>query len=345
MRQNLLFICLSFLFADYSFATKDKISPFNGLKIDSDSTSYTFFVSGHFYGSDKNQSGFPANTLLGNLDWINDQEPLMMISLGDLFKDVNTNISNYERSFFSKIDCPLFNAVGNHDISGTKYQDEFGETSFSFEVGNDLHIILDSEENNGDLSASQIELIEKANRTGVRYSNVFIYSHRTLWKESYSELDDFFNDNTQSLTSNNFRDEVKPLIQELSEESNVYWMSGSMGPAPASFFYFEKNDITYIATAIRELPRDAILKVKVNGEKTSFETCSLTGQSLLELESYNIDYWSEDHSDEEFNLGLFAYKIQLMLTHRYFWYGVMWSVFGFGIILLFIKRRKKPKTS
>lgn len=325
------------------FATNDYESPFNGKSVKKDTSNYSFFVSGHFYGSDQNKSGLPANTLLGNLDWINEQQPHMVVSLGDLFKDINSNIPNYQRTLFDRLNCPLVNTVGNHDISGTKYQDEFGETSFSFEVANDIHIILDTEKNNGDLDEQQVGLIKSANRAGLAYTNIFIYTHRTIWKDSYTELENMFQDNTQALTGNNFTTDVKPLIEELAENSKVYWMSGSMGSAPASFFHFESEKVTFIATAIRELPRDAILKVNVNGFNTTFETCSLTGQELEELKFYNLDYWNSDHTDEPFNFGLFAYKVELMLTHRYFWLGALWTGVGILFVVLFMRWRKKRK--
>ena len=50
-------------------------SPFNNLEINiKDSSNYSFIVSGHFYGGGGNETGFPTNTLLANLDWVNMSE-------------------------------------------------------------------------------------------------------------------------------------------------------------------------------------------------------------------------------------------------------------------------------
>ncbi|MBK6526581.1 MAG: hypothetical protein IPG07_14185 [Crocinitomicaceae bacterium] len=45
----------------------------------------------------------------------------------------------------------MFNAVGNHDITGSVYQENYGATFFKFQIGNDIHVILNTELDNGDL--------------------------------------------------------------------------------------------------------------------------------------------------------------------------------------------------
>lgn len=319
-------------------------SPFNQYTVKTDSMgAYAFIVSGHFHGSSYNQSGFPANTLLANLDWINASDSKMLVCLGDLFMDVGNDIPNYEKALFSKLDLPLINAVGNHDLSGDVYQQHFGETYFSFELGNDIHFVIDTEINDGDLNEDQLSMLRKA--LDKEFENVFIYAHRTIWKDAYEEMDGLFKDNTQSLTGNNFEDQVLPILKEISEQSEVYWFSGSLGSAPASFFYHETKEVTYIATAIRSLPRDAMLivNVDVNGEVV-FETKTLTKEPVEPLESYTIEYWKGDSGDSSFNWRLVPLYFKNMLTHRYFWYGVGYSVLGFFFLFLIRKWRKSTRT-
>jgi Calcineurin-like phosphoesterase len=346
MRRIYLVIlfCFSFL-AVYSMD-----SPFNSKKIEIDSSNnYSFIVSGHFYGGSTNSTGYPANTLLANLDWINDSDNNFLICLGDLFKDVQNDIPKYQSSLFDELNLPLYNAVGNHDLSGNIFQENFGETSYYFQAGNDIHLILDSEQDDGDISGNQLELLKKAIEVakGLDEANLFIYAHRTLWKEAYPEMESVFNDNTQSLTANNFEDEIKPLLEKAAEQMNVYWFAGSLGNAPASFFYHhdEKSKLTFIATAIRALPRDAVLEVSVNEGDVSFNTHSLTGQELEPVESYNLDFWNETSAEEPFNWRLVPLYFKNTLLHRYFWYGVLWTTFGFLFILLFKKWRAKRKAA
>lgn len=332
----------------YAVVNAQYTSPFNGRSIQADSTgSYSFVVSGHFYGDGTNKSHFPANTLLANMDVFNQPDIKMLVCLGDLFKDISNEIPNYEKSFFDRLEIPLINTVGNHDLTGSIYQDNYGETAFMFEVGGDIHLILDTERDNGDIEDEQLDLLketlEKTEKGEV--NNVFIYTHRTVWKDAYPEMDGLFLDNTQGLTGTNYESEVLPLLKSISEKSQVFWFSGSLGVAPASFFYFhdEAQNVKIIGTAIRTLPRDAVLRVNVNQDEVSFETISLTGQELLPLESYDVDFWQNEVGAEPFNWKLIPYYMELAVTHRYFWYGFGSSLITLLSIWFFLKRRRRKR--
>lgn len=325
------------------------VSPFNQKQVKVDGSEYSFIISGHFYGDGGNKSHFPVNTLLANLDWINNSNSAMLVCLGDLFKDISNDIPNYKTSLFDKLEMPLINSVGNHDLTGNIYQDNFGETAFSFELGNDIHIVLDTERDNGDITGEQLDLLSEAAvkvKNG-SVNNVFIYTHRTTWKGAYSEMVGIFEDNTQSVGGTNYESEVLPILKEMGTKTDVYLFSGSLGGAPASFFHFydKDNNVKIIATAIRGLPRDAMLQVMVNetGE-ASFITKSLTGEKLEALSHYNVQFWQTEVGAEPFNWKLIPYYIELMLKHRFFWYGVVLTSFGFLSIMWFRKRKKASKS-
>ncbi len=342
--RSLLVVISVFLLTSNVLAQEK--SPFNDKNVVTDSTgNYSFIVSGHFYGDGTNRSHFPANTLLANLDWINDSESAMLICLGDLFKDIKNDIPNYETSFFDKLEIPLFNAVGNHDLTENIYQDNYGKTYFFFQVNNDIHVILDTEIDNGDISGDQLDLIKEVSKLvdKGKVDNVFFYGHRTIWKDTYQEMDGLFVDNTQSINTPNFEEDVYPILTDMSKKSSVYWFAGSLGPAPASFFYHkdDKCDLTIVATAIRSLPRDAVLKIDVIDGEAIFTTQSFTGQDLETLEKYDIDFWQNEVGEEPFNWKLIPYYIQLMLLHRYFWYGTTFAFIFMLIVKLIRKRRMK----
>ncbi|MBA3284467.1 MAG: metallophosphoesterase, partial [Nitrosopumilus sp.] len=161
------------------------ISPFNKIEIKDTLDSYTFIVSGHFHGASTNASTFPSSSLLANIDTLNALKPQFLMSLGDLFVDVNdTYIKNYQNSLFDKIKTPLFNAVGNHDISnGNIYEKVFGKTFFSFEYGSELYIVLNTELNDGSISGEQLDFLKKVLFGSVsdNKKNIFIFSHRPIW--------------------------------------------------------------------------------------------------------------------------------------------------------------------
>lgn len=330
-------------------ALSQYISPFNQKSIVSDSTgNYSFLVSGHFYGDNNNNSNFPANTLIANLDWINHSNASMLVCLGDLFKDISNDIPHYEAALFKPLDMPLVNSVGNHDLTGTVYQDHYGKTGFSFEINNDIHLVIDTEEDNGDIEGEQLERLKKIAlqvKAG-KINNVFIYTHRTVWSEAYDELDGLFQDNTQSLSSTNYKADVLPVLKEISAHASVYWFSGSLGTAPASFFYFKDtpNGVTIIGTAIRALPRDAMLMVNVNAGHVSFETHSLTGEKLLPLEEYSVHYWQTEVGEAPFNWKLIPYYMEVIVTTRFFWYGVLACIVSL-FVFRFIRKRFRKKVS
>ena len=344
-----MLLCAAVILQAAAFAQRTA-SPFNGLALpDSVPASYSFIVTGHLHGSSGNISGFPAASLLANLDTLNKLDASYMISLGDLFLDVDSQIlANYHRSFFSKIGMPLFNAVGNHDLSRNIYPARFGNTFGSFIYGSEMSIILDTEKNDGSIKGEQMEFLRKALDRAVSdtaVKNIFIYSHRPVWAEGDPVYSEIFKDNTQTaIGSNDYHSEVLPLVDAAGKLKNTFWISGSMGGmAPASFFYDRKGNVTYMCTAIRDLPRDAVLLVTSTRGKLSFKGVSLTGQRLDPIETYNVAFWQKGIKQKPaFNTRLLPYLALQMLKHHYFWIGFASCAL---VIILFagIRIRRKRK--
>ncbi len=331
-------------------ASAQTISPFNKLPVKDSSKNYSFIVSGHFHGASTNASSFPSSSLLANIDSINGLNPLFLMSLGDLFLDVNDSyISHYNYSLFSKLKMPMFNAVGNHDLAGNVYEKWYGKTFFFFSNNSELFIILNTEINDGSIKDEQLKLFANAMDTALlpQIKNVFIFSHRPVWAERIKKYDKLFSDNTRTaIGNNNFKEDIKPIIQKISKNKNVFWLSGSMGGmAPASFF-FDKDDetnVTFMQTAIRDLPRDAMLQININGGIVSLKGISLTGQQLLHIEKYNMEYWNKTIAPEHlFNYRLLPYLAKQMLMHHFFWLG-FFSCFLFIFCISFIRKRWKKR--
>ncbi|MCE3280654.1 MAG: hypothetical protein K0S44_2845, partial [Bacteroidetes bacterium] len=245
---------------------------------------------------------------------------------------------------------PLINAVGNHDLAnGNIYEKEFGKTYFSFLISTELFIVLNTELDDGSIKKEQLTFFRDAlnSARSENIKNIFVFSHRPVWAEQSSRYGKLFKDNTRtSIGENNFSSEVEPLLKEISKAKNVFWLSGSMGGGPASFFYDkdEETKITFIQTAIRDLPRDAVLQVNVNNGGVSFKGISLTGETLKPIEDYNVLFWTKTTPHEEkFNFRLLPLMILQMLTHHFFWIGVITTLISCFLILLIIKRWKRKK--
>jgi len=326
-----------------------KTQSLNNLKLsDSISSEYSFLVSGHWHGASSNVSGFPASSVLANLYAFNQSGASFIALTGDLFLDVTKDIPNYEQSLFKKINVPLFNAVGNHDISGDVYEQRFGSTWFSFSIHHQTFVFLNTEVNDGSIKGEQLDFflqeIEDA-KSNPDIKQVFVFSHRPIWSEEDEELKALFNDNTKADFSVNYNEEILPALQSLSSSKVVYWFSGSMGAAaPASFFYHQKQkNIFYIQSAIRDLQRDAVLKVNVKNDELSFETVSLNQNSAPQLENCGIELWKSDAGEPEFNYRLIPLYIKQMLFHRYFWYGILSCIIVWLLYRLIVRIVRKKR--
>lgn len=344
MHRTLLFL---FLFGFFFNGIGQLTSAFNNRTVEIEpDTDYSFIISGHFYGNGSNTSGYPVNSILANVPWINQSNAQMLVCLGDLFRDIGHDIPGYKRSFFGQLEIPLINAVGNHDLTGNIYQENFGSTFFQFQLSSDLHVVLDTEVDDGNISDEQLQMLKDlSNRVSQGdINNVFVYSHRTIWSGAYQQMDGLFTDNTQSLMGTNYEQDVLPIFKAIAEKSSLYVFSGSLGPAPASFFYFddEENGFEIIATAIRGLERDALLIVDVKDGEVLFNLHSLTGEELLDLESYDVEFWKERVGVKPFNWRLVPLYFKNMLTHRYFWYGCLYA-FTVGLIIFFYLRKRKNR--
>jgi hypothetical protein len=325
------------------------ISPFNKMQISDSAGSYSFIVSGHFHGASTNYSGFPASTLLGNIDTLNSLESAFLISLGDIFLDVNTSsIENYNKSFFRKLKTPLFNAVGNHDrANGNKYEELYGKSFFWFGKQSEIFIILNTELSDGNIKGEQMDMLRAALKEAEanNVNNVFVFSHRPVWVEGNERYKDLFKGNTRSeFGSVNFEEEIRPMLEELKKP--VYWMSGSMAGGPSSFFYdrYPESKITFIQTAIRDLPRDAVLQVNLNAGSVAFRGISLTGQVLEPVEKYGLEFWKKSSApEEEFNYRLLPYLVKKMIKHYYFWTGFFASLLLALLIRSIYKRWKRKE--
>jgi hypothetical protein len=331
---------ISFLiFVSIVISTKasEVTSPFNQLRLGKADNSFSFLVTGHLYGASTNVSGFPASTILASIDSLNRTNADFLISLGDLFMDVDSyHLDNYRKSFFEKINFPLFNAVGNHDLSGNKYSKYFGKTYYAFVHGSAFFIFLDTEESDGRIKGKQLEFFKDVLSKAASLNEVksiFISTHRPVWAENNPRYTRFFRDNTRTFPgTNNFEEEIFPILREYTTK-NIFWLSGSLGDAPASIFYDQPfSNITYINTAIRSQKRDAVVKVEVyEGGDIKFSAISLTGQQMLPVESYDISFWEANtNAVTEFNFRLLPYLIIKTLRNHNFYYGL-----AVGFLLVF----------
>ena len=348
MKNSISFILFLYLLGT-NLLWSDSIPSLNKrqLKI-SDSSNFQFYIAGHLYGDSFNQTGLPINTIFTLIDSLNVANNSFLVSLGDIFLNPEKDIESYSQLFFSKINSPIYNAVGNHDVMGSVYKKRYKKTYYDFTLNSCKFIFLDTECDDSNLSGEQLNFFNDRIKTCLadsRIKSIFIFSHRPIWSENNPALQSIFKFNTRSSFKNNFEEKVLPSISTLAQSKNVYWFSGSMSSAPASFFYHydSVSRLRYFQTAVRGTDHDGVLKVNVKGDKISFTTVSLTGRSVLPLESYNMEFYnsSQENSSYTFNYRLLPLYIKQTLFHPYFWYGfILCLILSFCVYYFFIRFKK-----
>lgn len=324
------------------FQSPAQLSPFTGrAPVPPDSTgAYRLLFGGHFHGASTNRSGFPASTLLAGIDTINALHANALFSTGDLFLDADADADRYRSSLFSKLEVALYNAPGNHDVEGHSYIPAFGPTYGVLDLGADRVLWLDTERDNGNIIKDQLEHL-RTSLADFGGSNLFIVSHRPLWAEGDSPYSPLFPDNTRSILRTNFENDVYPLLEQVAQRAKVYWISGSMaGRAPASIFFQEHApNITYIQSAIRDVPRDALLVADVRDGAVHWHGVSLTGESLKPVAEYDADFWQRSlPKGEPFNPRLIPMYVKQTLTTTDFWYGLISGVVVLLLMRLLLRR-------
>lgn len=318
-------------------------SPFNGLPVlPADSTGhYRILIGGHFHGESTNRSGYPASTVLANLDTINALGANLFLSTGDLYMDAKRDSVRYVRSFFSKLKVPFFNAPGNHDAEERSEEAvfDFGDAQYDL----DQVFVLNTEREDGSLGSRTLAQLSDVLGGEELYwpKNVFIISHRPVWAEGDPLYSDLFKDNTRSLTGTNFHKEVYPILQEIAKHAHVYWISGSLGGgAPSSIFFQEHApNITYIQCAVRDEPRDALLIADVYPDSVHWSALSLTGQQLLPPQTYDAAWWRSQRGEGDgFNWRLLPYLARKTVTHVAFWWGAAGALLLAWVVRRLLRR-------
>lgn len=327
-------------------------SPMNGRALVFEDGDYTFLVAGHLYGSPLNRdSVMPASTLLASVDRINQLGAKFFVSLGDNYRVATPRqIENFEKSFVDRIQMPLFNAVGNHDVTNRElYEASFGKTTYHFSSRTELFIFLDTEMDVGRITGPQLryltDLCEEA-ITREDLKSVFIFSHKLLWAvdSEYQIVLDHLN--AAYPTAEPFDKTLSPLVRRLAEKLNVYWISGDIGCAWSLPLFYERDQrtgATFVGAGIGETKDDVMLQIRVldEGNSIEFTPLSLAGKKLGHAEEYDRRYWESHFSafKDESLLDVVLVKLTNLVSNRKFWAGIVVGVAACGAVW-FVRRRR-----
>ena len=320
------------------------VSPLNGNKLSPEKTgnTYSFLFAGHTYGSPNGgkASLYPAASLLANLDRINYLDPAFFIFVGDIvFQSDSARIKNFLKSVTDKMPFPVFNAIGNHDVDPDRllFEQYFGKTYYHFSLGSELYLVLDSELHIPGINGEQLDfLLKHLSETGNGIKNIFVFAHRRIWFRSAMHYDDVKDDP--------FHTAITPVLKEAAKSKSIYWIAGDWR-FPLLYVQDSETGVHYLSTALNDAENDMMIHVQIDNGNVELKPLSLTGKKTMQLEQYNPSHYNLHFggmAPQEPELitrtkSVINEKIWSMITHKYFWIGLLLGTF-IALIIVQLKR-------
>ena len=264
---------------------------------------FRFLAIGHIYGMPGQSAPSPARSLIRAVPQINDGGFDLVVSLGDCFKKFRDLHVDPTIEALAKLDMPVVNAVGNHDMTDRRgYVERFGGTFGNLRVGSSLLCFVDTEATPWNIVGQQLEALRKTVRSAAiddAIRNVFFFGHKVIYSTlpRYAVLFRHVNAHDGLLALNNFRKEVHPLLTQLGKAGKgVYWFAGDIGAPRTSFGLFHdrhaRTGVTYLATGISDRVTDAGIAVDVDGEgRVTLSSLGLGIEKIEALDRYGRAYW------------------------------------------------------
>ena len=334
---------------------------------------FHFIVFAHAYGDPEGLDSIPAVTLINSLPELESYSPSFMFSLGDMVKrGKKYSFENLKTELLNKINIPVFNAVGNHDVKDRElYTEEFGQTYYAFEYGNAQFIVLDTEIDNCNILDDQKQMLEDQLALALQNDNidhVFIMMHKVLFLDSdiiESSLTYMMRPNDYEIfKGNNFEEILSDVIMPFAEEKPVYMFAGDVGAFGGNMspFYnkYESKNVYSYAAGIGDTSEDVVLIIENSGKNVNVIPYQLVDGKELRIDDYSQQYWEEYNNDASDgisqctemskNLVLDVCRFSkdtFNLRCRYFFLitGMIVAGILFGIVFLFVRifRLKKSE--
>jgi predicted MPP superfamily phosphohydrolase len=232
-----------------------------------DPNDFTFIVAGHVYGAPNSKNDPFHPPFMKAMDSLKNSDSIdFMVLTGDIVQKSNTRSWDKVDNYLAGLDMRVIFAPGNHDLTDRElYTERYGRSNYSFEIGNNLFLILDLLESGWNIPEGRMNAIwNKCDEH--RYENVFIFSHHIFWYDE--EITPKIKPN--SLYAKNdvllFYTKTLPLLESI--RSNVYIYGGDVGAnAIGSELSLLKHErVHLIASGMGGEKWDNILKVSVKNE-------------------------------------------------------------------------------
>ena len=235
---------------------KNSTTGINDISLEVGEVPYQFFSVGHIYGNPlkpKESLPIPADSFNAYLSQMKKNSPDMLFLLGDIVPIGEAEYFNrLEKRFLSKVEFPVFNAVGNHDVENRElYEERYGKTFYSFKFASDVFLVLDSEQVPCKIPIEQYELIRASLTEAIsneKINNIFIMMHRVLFidnevfVEKYGLEHSLVRPNTWlCFEENDYQELLNDLILPAAKIKPVYWFAGDVGAFDGNLSPITKN--------------------------------------------------------------------------------------------------------
>jgi len=262
-----------------------------------DGQAVTFLAIGHAYGAAENgQSIHPAATLLASLDRINALKPAFVALLGDnARRPTDEQLDALSRSVLDRIQAPVFNAVGNHDMRDrAKYEGRFGRTFFHFSYGPAMFVFLDTEITQGQITGEQMSMLSQAiaqAQSRDDLSALALFMHKPLHfigDAHFADLLALVNAPFGYPEETNFRADFMPRLMTLAESKAVLLVADDVGVSWSFPFAYEtlEGRLHCVTTGLGDSRDDCAVQITVARDQVRVQPISLAGRDDLTADGH-----------------------------------------------------------
>ncbi len=274
---------------------------------------FSFLVGGHLYGNPGALSGVPSTTLLMQAHAIRNSPDQFIVSTGDFVRAFSPPMLVPTFELFRFMEKPVFNAPGNHDYMPGEYEELCGPSFGSFEYGNVLFVLLNTELQRWHFEREQIDMVKATADWVLRQSHidhVFYFAHKVVFavdEPRYASLLRNCNGRDGLEGTSNFSSEVLPSLRRVAEHKRVLWFCGDLGVHWGfSLFYDERPDgITYLGCGLGSTESDCMLRLRVAGKSLHIDPVPMHKGATIkngmridkDVAAYGPDFWNQ-HFDK-----------------------------------------------
>ena len=290
---------------DFSFELLDDPTgaAMNDKALPENETPLKFLVAGHIYGKPGEDAFHPSPNLINNVSLLDKLDADFMVFLGDtVWKPTEENFDVLAALVLDPLDMPVFNAVGNHDVTKRDiYQERFGSTVFAFQYKQQLFLFLDTTLKYYDLTEDEYTFIRDViQERSPEITTIHIFMHHVLFLEEEEILSKpLLKPNEADGNSPAFLEFVNSELVPVSATTPIYIYAGDVGAfeiGNLSPFYkkMPQANITFLATGLGGNQFDSILILDTAPDNSLIiQPFSLTGREMGKIEDYSLEEWSK----------------------------------------------------